>query len=261
MKRIALWIVASLIICPMAYGQLGGGHGIFGGGGSSATAASLHIDDILTAIGIASEATHLGTFTGSTISDNQTVKDAIQAVETAVETKAAAASIATDNSTASHLLCKDSEGHVENCGGVTISGTTSPIVNVNPQEVDCHTTSTNLTAAQVSNTILHNYDQAAEDVFTILPAAAAGYSFLANIVTAQNNHFCVEADAGDKIYLVAAAGTIAAGDGGAAVCMIAAQIGQSFACWTFKSGASTYDWICKAISIGTSTFEAHASSE
>jgi hypothetical protein len=60
--------------------------------GSSATQASLHIDDILTAIGVASEATHLGTFTGSTVPDSSTAKAAIQALETAVETKQAALS-------------------------------------------------------------------------------------------------------------------------------------------------------------------------
>jgi len=167
----------------------------------------------------------------------------------------------TINAANSTLLCKDSAGEVEACGGVLIEGTTSPIVHIVPPEVDGHTTSTDLAAANVSNTIIHNYDQAASDVFLIAPAAAAGYSALFNVVTAQSNHWCFEAAASDKIYLVAAAGTIAAGDDGAAVCMIAAQIGQSFACWTFKSGAATYDWICKAIAIGTSTFEAHASSE
>lgn len=167
----------------------------------------------------------------------------------------------TINAGNSTLLCKDSAGEVEACGGVTISGTTSPIVNINPQEVDGHTTSTNLTAAQVSNTIITNYDQAASDVFLILPTAAAGYSFLMNVATAQSKHFCVEAGASDKIYLIAAAGTIAAGDDGAAACFVAAQVGQQAACWTFKTGASSYDWACKAIAIGTSTFEAHASSE
>lgn len=49
------------------------------------TASSLHVDDILTAIGIASEATSLGTFTGTTIDDNLTVKAAMQALETAFE--------------------------------------------------------------------------------------------------------------------------------------------------------------------------------
>jgi len=167
----------------------------------------------------------------------------------------------TINAGNSTLLCKDSAGEVEACGGVTVSGTTSPVINVNPQEVDGHTTSTDLTAAQVSNTVIHNYDQAASDVFLIAPAAAAGYSSLFTVVTAQANHWCFEAASTDKIYLIAAAGTIAAGDDGAAVCMMAAQIGQSFACWTFKSGASSYDWACKPIAIGTSTFEAHASSE
>lgn len=57
--------------------------------GASVDAASLHLDDLLTAVGIASEATHMGTFTGSTIPDNQTAKAAIQALETAVEGKMA----------------------------------------------------------------------------------------------------------------------------------------------------------------------------
>jgi hypothetical protein len=49
--------------------------------------SDFHMDDILTALGIASEATHFGTFTGTTIPDNQTAKAAIQALETAIETK------------------------------------------------------------------------------------------------------------------------------------------------------------------------------
>ncbi len=51
----------------------------------SMTAASYHIDDILTALGIVSTATHFGTFTGSTIADSQTAKAALQALETALE--------------------------------------------------------------------------------------------------------------------------------------------------------------------------------
>ena len=51
------------------------------------TAATLHIDDILTALGIASEAVNFGAFTGSTIDDNVTAKAAMQALETALELK------------------------------------------------------------------------------------------------------------------------------------------------------------------------------
>ncbi len=53
--------------------------------------AALHIDDIHTALGIASEATNFGTFTGSTISDNVTIKAAVQALETATELRATSA--------------------------------------------------------------------------------------------------------------------------------------------------------------------------
>lgn len=49
------------------------------------TASSLHLDDLLTAVGLASEATTLGTFTGSTIDDGSTVTEALQALETAAE--------------------------------------------------------------------------------------------------------------------------------------------------------------------------------
>lgn len=51
------------------------------------TAATLHLDDVRTALGIASEATHFGTFTGSTISDNGTLKDGLQELETATEAR------------------------------------------------------------------------------------------------------------------------------------------------------------------------------
>ena len=53
------------------------------------TASSLSVDDLITLSGVAEGSADLGTFTGSTITDNQTVKDAIQELETAVETKQA----------------------------------------------------------------------------------------------------------------------------------------------------------------------------
>ena len=50
------------------------------------TAASLAVDDLITLSGVASGAVNLGAFTGSTIADNQTIKAAIQALETFAET-------------------------------------------------------------------------------------------------------------------------------------------------------------------------------
>ena len=49
------------------------------------TATSLDVDDLQTLSGVAGGSTHLGTFTGSTIADNLTVKASLQALETAVE--------------------------------------------------------------------------------------------------------------------------------------------------------------------------------
>jgi hypothetical protein len=114
-----------------------------------------------------------------------------------------------------------------------------------------------LTAAQVSSTIVTNYGQAASDVALTLPTAAAGYNALFVVGTAQSNKWGVRAGTNDKIYLIAADGTISAGSDNGYARMTAAQVGQSFACWTFKTGSSAYDWQCKAISIGTSTFAAN----
>lgn len=117
-----------------------------------------------------------------------------------------------------------------------------------------------LTAAQMKavNCEVTNYGQAAADVRITLPAAAFGYSCLFTVATAQSNHWGVLAGANDKIYLISSAGVATAGDDAAAAVMTAAQLGQAFACWSFNSGNATYDWMCKAISIGTSTFAAHA---
>ena len=47
-----------------------------------------HIDNMATLTGAAKDSTNLSTFTGSTIADNQTIKAALQALETAVENRA-----------------------------------------------------------------------------------------------------------------------------------------------------------------------------
>ena len=52
-----------------------------------------HIDNNVLCIGITKDDTDLGTFTGTTIADSQTIKAALQALETAVESKGSAASL------------------------------------------------------------------------------------------------------------------------------------------------------------------------
>ena len=58
------------------------------------TKASFDLDHLFTLVGAASDdAEHLSTFTGSTIADNQTIKQALQALETAVESAGGASSL------------------------------------------------------------------------------------------------------------------------------------------------------------------------
>ena len=58
------------------------------------TANEVHIDNAVSLTGVAKDSTNLGTFTGSTISDSKTVKEAMQQLETALEAEAAARALA-----------------------------------------------------------------------------------------------------------------------------------------------------------------------
>ena len=65
---------------------------------AAATASALtetdgNVDDLITLTGIAENVTDLGTFTGTTIADNVTIKPALQSLETEVETKAASTTV------------------------------------------------------------------------------------------------------------------------------------------------------------------------
>ena len=52
-----------------------------------------HVDNMATLTGVDKDETDLGTFTGTTIADSQTIKAALQALETAVESKGSATSL------------------------------------------------------------------------------------------------------------------------------------------------------------------------
>lgn len=140
--------------------------------------------------------------------------------------------------------------------GVAVFGTSPTIAtpSITAAEVNGASSST-LTAAQVSSTIVYNTGMGGADVALTLPTAAAGYTALFAVGTAQSFKWGVRAGTGDKIYLLATDGTISAGSDNGYARMTAAQVGQSFACWTIKTDA--YDWQCKAVSIGTSTFAAN----
>lgn len=96
-----------------------------------------------------------------------------------------------------------------------------------------------LSAAQVSSTIIYNTGQAAANIQLTLPAAAAGYSFIATVGTTQAaNTWKFTAAANDKIYLDGVAGT----DNQSAI--VTPAIGNFITCLTFKT--DNYDWICKS---------------
>ena len=61
---------------------------------SVVTEIDTNVDDLITLSGVAEQATGLGTFTGSTISDASTIKDALQDLETAVEGAQAGSAVA-----------------------------------------------------------------------------------------------------------------------------------------------------------------------
>lgn len=166
----------------------------------------------------------------------------------------------TDNASNSTYLYKDAGGNITSAtlgNGLSDSAGTLSLAMT---AID-GSANASITVAQMKGlgVVVSNFGQGAADVRLALPAAEFGLSGLFIVGTAQaGNHWGVLANTNDKIYLIAANGTVTAGNDNEAVIMTAAQVGQSFACWTFKTGSSAWDWLCKAISIGTSTFAAHA---
>ena len=96
-----------------------------------------------------------------------------------------------------------------------------------------------LSIAQVSGTTIYNTGQAAADVALVLPAAAAGYSFIATVGTAQAaNTWKFTAAGGEIIYLDGVAGTA-----GQSV-ITTPVIGSYISFMTFKISGG-YAWIAR----------------
>ena len=82
-----------------------------------------HIDNVVSLTGVSKDAANLGTFTGSTIADSSTVKAAIQALETALETKAASSVVTEIDGNVDDLISLS--GVAENSSGLgTFTGST-----------------------------------------------------------------------------------------------------------------------------------------
>ena len=87
-----------------------------------------HVDNMATLTGVAKDSTSLGTFTGATIADNQTVKAALQSLETAVEAAGSATSLNAVIADASDLQTltgiADGNSNLGTFSGSTISNST-----------------------------------------------------------------------------------------------------------------------------------------
>ena len=82
-----------------------------------------HIDNVATLTGVAKDSAHLGTFTGSTIADSSTLKAALQALETALELKAASSVVTEIDGNVDDLISLS--GVAENATGLgTFTGST-----------------------------------------------------------------------------------------------------------------------------------------
>ena len=82
-----------------------------------------HIDNVATLTGVAKDSAHLGTFTGATIADSSTLKAALQALETALELKAASSVVTEIDGNVDDLITLS--GVAENASGLgTFTGST-----------------------------------------------------------------------------------------------------------------------------------------
>ena len=82
-----------------------------------------HIDNVVSLTGVSKDAANLGTFTGATIADSSTLKAALQALETALELKAASAVVTEIDVNVDDLISLS--GVAENATGLgTFTGST-----------------------------------------------------------------------------------------------------------------------------------------
>ncbi len=100
----------------------------------------------------------------------------------------------------------------------------------------------NLSAADVSGTIINNYGQSADAILT-LPTAAEGFTFAVALGTTVAKYFRIKANTNDKIYFNGVAGS----DNGY-VGIASAVTGAMISFVSFKTGASDYDWIATTVS-------------
>lgn len=107
------------------------------------------------------------------------------------------------------------------------------------KEITC-ASDTSVANNQLTNgiAVIYNTGQSAPATIT-LPTAAKNQKFIAFVATTTANKWKFTAGTNDKIYLDGVAGI----DNGS-VAIASPAVGNWIACRSFKSSASTYDWVC-----------------
>jgi hypothetical protein len=121
---------------------------------------------------------------------------------------------------------------------------TSINASIKANDVDAHE-DISLSAAQVSRTFIHNYDQGAATATATLPAAAEGYTFIAFVSSKVAQDWVFDGNGAETIY-TDIGGTLTAGRAG--IKCNNQEVGSRMSCATFKTGAASWAWLCGAIS-------------
>jgi hypothetical protein len=120
---------------------------------------------------------------------------------------------------------------------------TVPII---PQAISC-ATACSPTSSQLSNSVVSNYGQAAANITLTGPTVAAGMNFILIMGTAQASNSWTYTSTTANIYLD---GSITAVTN---ISFATPQVGNTFSCFSFQTGAGpTYSLKCTTVS-GTST--------
>jgi len=127
----------------------------------------------------------------------------------------------------------------------TLTNKTITAPSMTPQPIAC-ATACSPTAAQLSNALISNYGQAASNIQITGPTVTAGMNFIMIVGTAQASNYWRYTSTTANIYLD--------GSGTAVTNIIfaAPAIGNSFSCFSFQTGSSTYSLKCTTLA-GTSS--------
>jgi hypothetical protein len=110
-------------------------------------------------------------------------------------------------------------------------------------EVDGHTDSTSLSAANVSRTVVNSYGRAGAATLT-LPAAAEGYSAIFIVGTQHNSAWKIQRAGSDTITW-SSGGTDTTGK--TYFQETNQPVGSRVSCITYRTGSSTYSWLCGSV--------------